>query len=79
MIDLNVFPNPSSASLNVSFNIENNENAQLSIVDMTGKVVYNENVADGRTQINISALNSGVYYLRISSNNFVTAYPFTKN
>lgn len=78
-IELNVFPNPASNNLNISFKNESQNIAQLRVVDMTGKTIYSENVSDGQAQINISNLTPGVYYLRISTNSFVTAYPFTKN
>ncbi|MFY0671902.1 MAG: T9SS type A sorting domain-containing protein [Bacteroidia bacterium] len=80
LIDLKVFPNPTQNVINVSLDANAvGENAIITVVDMTGKVVMSENVSDAFTQLNLASLTNGVYQLRITSNNVVTAYPILKN
>jgi Secretion system C-terminal sorting domain len=59
--NLGVFPNPTASTINVSFNADQ---AQLRLVDMTGRQLLNwDQVANGQ-QIDISSLPAGVYYLQ---------------
>ena len=79
-IDLKVFPNPANDVINVTLDANAlGNNAVITVVDMTGKVVLSENVSDASTQLNIASLKNGVYQLRITSENVVTAYPILKN
>lgn len=59
-----VFPNPN----NGDFTIEINNNADLKITDVLGKVMYEDKIHSGRNQVSISNLISGIYYLLIKSN-----------
>lgn len=69
-----VFPNPANQSATVSFNINETSNVQVSMLDMTGKVVaelFNGNNVSGNQVINIdlSKFNAGLYFVSINSNN----------
>ncbi|RLD74963.1 MAG: hypothetical protein DRJ10_16150, partial [Bacteroidetes bacterium] len=64
----NLYPNPSSAIINIEANfIEAYENAVYSIYSLSGALVTPENPLNGRTTINISELRKGYYILRIKS------------
>ena len=56
---VNVYPNP--AREQVSFNIEND--AQVSVYDMTGRMVSTTDCMAGEAQINVSELVNGVYFV----------------
>ena len=56
---VNVYPNP--AREQVSFNIEND--AQVSVYDMTGRMVSTTDCMAGQAQINVSELVNGVYFV----------------
>ncbi len=58
-----IFPNPTSELLQV-INLE--ENAQLQLYDMQGKLVIELNTNNKKAQINMSDLESGVYTLRVN-------------
>lgn len=62
-----VYPNPSTDFINVSFN--NNEATQIEIYNQLGQVLITENVSQNLKQIDISGLNSGVYFLRATVGN----------
>lgn len=68
--DINIFPNPASDLINVKSSLESNSDLQISIYDITGKVVnLNTNKLSDNVQINISSLVNGTYFVRIQKGN----------
>ncbi len=67
--DLRIYPNPANTQIEVSFNLENANNADLQIMDLTGKVVYSTKIesVDSRfyNQIQVSEFSKGVYFMNI--------------
>ena len=66
---VNLYPNP--AREQVSFMLD--DNAQVSIFDMTGRKVNEMNLAAGQAQLNVSELESGVYFVNVRFANGTTA------
>ena len=66
---VSLYPNP--ASEQVSFVLDND--AQVSVFDMTGRKVSMVNVAAGNAQLNVSELESGVYFVNFRYANGSTA------
>ena len=66
---IGLYPNP--ASEQVSFVLESD--AQVSIFDMTGRMVNEVNMAAGDAQLNVSELEGGVYFVNIRYTNGGTA------
>lgn len=69
-----VYPNPSSDVVNINVAATSDIEGVVRIMDVTGKIVYQENmnVAQGQQatkKIDISVLNSGMYFVTITSNN----------
>ena len=66
---LNVYPNPASDFTTISIEAENQDNANIVIVNSIGEVVYNStnNIDLGVNNININTENfsNGVYFVRI--------------
>jgi hypothetical protein len=62
-----LFPNPVSDQLIVSFEGLNRSNVTLEIIDATGKVIYLEALTDGssRIELNVSGLATGIYVIRL--------------
>lgn len=60
---INLYPNPASSSINVV--VEND--CELQIMDMAGRMVMTVNVVEGENSINVSNLESGVYFVRMNS------------
>ena len=58
---LSVYPNP--ANNMVSFNLVND--AQVSIFDITGRMVSTMNMAAGQGQCQVGNLENGVYFLNV--------------
>lgn len=70
--DLKIYPNPASEILNISADIASIEGAVVSIYDMLGKKVYQNNslfVFDGEASIDVSSFESGVYLVEILKEN----------
>jgi hypothetical protein len=69
-----LYPNPTSSILNIT-NSDNLDIKNISVVDVNGRTVKNQ--AGSLTQINVSDLNAGVYFVTIeaaegkNTNNFI--------
>lgn len=76
---LSVYPNPANNIVNIS----NNENIlinKVSIVDINGRIVKSSIFGGvASTQINISELNSGVYFMNIDTNEGLATKKIMKN
>lgn len=69
--DVNVYPNPFTDITTVSFSEAGNYN--LVVVDLTGKVVLaTVNAGASKVSLNLSALNNGMYILKIVDANGAT-------
>lgn len=61
-------PNPATSVLNI--NVGNNiEQSEVTIITIDGKVIYQENMKDAKTAINISSFARGLYFISINSSN----------
>ncbi|MDP1800105.1 MAG: T9SS type A sorting domain-containing protein [Bacteroidota bacterium] len=67
VIDMVVFPNPASTTLN--FATESKEAKQVLIYDVTGKLVDTQTITDGKLKLNVSAYNNGLYTYSVIGNN----------
>ncbi|NUN99559.1 MAG: T9SS type A sorting domain-containing protein [Saprospiraceae bacterium] len=63
-----VYPNPVSSFLNVYLN-GGFEMEELTLTNITGQQVFHANVAGKRTMIDVNALENGLYFLAVRSNN----------
>lgn len=73
---MNVYPNPFSTWVDLALRSEQNAQAYLSIADMTGRTVFEEqrSLVQGQNIIRINGLQevpAGVYFLRLESGNAV--------
>jgi hypothetical protein len=68
--DLSIFPNPASSEIYINGYFTSNENNQISIVDVTGKVILNRtlNTQIINERIDIQGLSNGLYLIRIENN-----------
>ena len=70
LFEFNYFPNPVSQKLNISFT--QNDLYKISIIDITGRVVYQTNGLFQKTEIDLSAFNQGIYSLKVENKNTST-------
>lgn len=75
---ISVYPNPATSVVNLSSKdgliFEN-----VTIVDVNGRTVKTVAVNQTQSQINVSDLNSGIYFLNIETNEGSTVKKFIKN
>ena len=68
----NVYPNPTSDFAVINFELNKMADVQISITDMTGKVVYSNELSNvsGVKSVSISAenMNNGIYFVNLMSN-----------
>jgi hypothetical protein len=69
---LKVYPNPANAEVMIDFVLQNNEEVQLNIVDITGKVIVTENMGTKATgihseKLNCSYLSNGLYFINLKT------------
>jgi hypothetical protein len=68
---LQVFPNPASDALNLNFNLQQNQNVDIRLVNVTGEAVYTgqlSNVSGTVShRIDVSNLAKGIYILNLTS------------
>ena len=76
--EFSISPNPATSKLNV-YLPQNSKNASISVYDVLGKKVYSKSIdALTSTSIDVSNWNSGVYIIRISSDNTTQTKRFVK-
>jgi hypothetical protein len=68
-IDVNIYPNPSSGEFNLLIASPDGFLFDMSVVDMSGKVVYASNKIGGNTVIPVNfEAAKGFYFIRLSRN-----------
>ncbi|MDA9262206.1 T9SS type A sorting domain-containing protein [bacterium] len=67
---IKIFPNPATDFVNVAI-ASNEVNKKIEIIDLLGKVVYSNSVAEDNTKLRVNTSNflPGVYFVSITSNN----------
>lgn len=60
----NVYPNPASSLVNISSDVDSFD---VSVSDLTGKVVLTKSMSGIENSVDVSSLNSGVYFFTITS------------
>jgi PKD repeat protein len=77
--DFRIYPNPAKGNIYVISNTEINSEIQMAIFDNTGKVLLSESIEEFKKdipcEIDISSLEPGIYFLRLSNKTF---YKITK-
>jgi hypothetical protein len=65
--DFSLYPNPSKDFISLSFN-QGNKDRKAFIFNTNGKLIKAFNIKNKDNKINIEALNSGLYFLKIKDN-----------
>ena len=64
---LRVYPNPSKGNFNIDLG-STVENAQIAVMDINGRIVYENVITTSTTQVDLSNVEKGVYFLQITVN-----------
>ncbi|MFN3918280.1 MAG: T9SS type A sorting domain-containing protein [Flavobacteriales bacterium] len=77
---LRIFPNPSNEVLNIDLGSAIEENVQFYIIDISGKIVYENIIYAGYpiSILDVSRLSEGAYYINFRIGEMSTTKPFIK-
>ncbi|MEO6304492.1 MAG: DUF4465 domain-containing protein [Bacteroidia bacterium] len=67
-VEAQIYPNPFNALLNIHMQL-NAEPASATVTDVTGKIVYSTSISEMNTTLDLSSLQTGIYFLEIASGN----------
>ena len=64
---LNILPNPNDGQFKVHWKIPGQEEAKMTIYDVTGKLIHAMEIGDAQQAINLSPLAHGVYFIKMEA------------
>lgn len=70
-----LYPNPAKGNFNVGFNLSKKESVLVEMLDLSGKVILSKKIPNAFNQVIPfkSPKNQGLYFIRISNENFAQA------
>ena len=82
MVDITVYPNPTRDYVNVQFTMYNVQCSGIEVIDVYGKIITTVDQStvsvQTPTQINVSGLAAGMYFVRVTTDKGVVTKPFVK-
>ncbi|WP_339839868.1 choice-of-anchor L domain-containing protein [uncultured Flavobacterium sp.] len=72
-----IYPNPTNDILNIQ-NKENSVISKVNVIDLLGKTIYTSNYEVSNVTVDLSSLNSGIYFVEIYSNDIKTVQKIIK-
>jgi hypothetical protein len=79
-ISLSVFPNPTSDFLTLKVEDYNNETLSFDLLDEQGKLILSEQITNQETQVAMSTLARGSYFINIvQANKKIQTFKIIKN
>ena len=77
-VHINLYPNPANDVVNVQCTMNNVQVKALEVFDVYGKLINTVDIVENPTQINVSGLASGVYFVRVTTDEGVATKSFVK-
>lgn len=74
--EIKMYPNPTNGVFTLE--LANGLSKAIEVMDVTGRIVLVSNTANDKTDLNLSTLANGVYYVRVASNNSVEVLKIVK-
>ena len=75
---ISLYPNPANDIINVQCTMNNVQVTALEVFDVYGKLINTVNVVENPTQINVSNLSAGMYFVRVTTEEGVATKSFVK-
>ncbi len=69
--DVKIFPNPTKAMINIEFNKTLDQEVGIQIVNIGGVIIKSISTSENKVSFDINDFNSGIYIVKIISNNNV--------
>ncbi|MCP4443162.1 MAG: T9SS type A sorting domain-containing protein [Aureispira sp.] len=79
IIDFEVTPNPAQSIVTVIGDEHELREAKLELMDATGKVIKNVQIQSSRTELDISDLANGIYFIRVEQQKGIGVKKIIKN
>ena len=71
-------PNPANDQLTINFSDTFEDKKYIKIVEVSGKVIFEESVSDMQQILDIHQLPPGLYYIKVTGNNYFQTTSFIK-
>jgi len=68
-VSLRLYPNPAATTFSLNFSVQNEQTAQVSIVDLMGRIVMPAQNVQANQPVDVSRLSNGVYLVNITDGN----------
>lgn len=75
--ELYIYPNPTKDIINIV--LKNNDETQIAIFDYTGKLMYSKVVNKKKVSIDLRSYTSGIYIVKLDTNEKIITKKFIKN
>jgi hypothetical protein len=71
-IEITIFPNPATDLITIQMPADNEKNAVVTVADIQGRIHFQDvfEVRDGMMRIRLNHLDSGIYFLSVSTEDF---------
>jgi hypothetical protein len=73
-----IYPNPLINKLNINFEMNRSENNNIQITNTLGQTIYSKDTLTQKQEIDLSFLESGIYYLRVEGFNVSKVFKIIK-
>jgi predicted methyltransferase len=81
--NLNVYPNPGQGLLNITFDQQENSTLEISISELSGKVIFTKNIVSGNGELSIDlrekGIKDGIYLLELNDGKKISRQKFVVN
>jgi Secretion system C-terminal sorting domain len=81
--NFNLFPNPTSDKVTISFSLEEKSNIKIELIDLFGQQLLNEEIGEMsgfiQRQLQVDKLSCGLYFVKLTVNNKMSFAKFIKN
>lgn len=67
IVNFKMFPNPTSGGLNINLGENESNNFDINITDVSGRNIYNETSYSKELYIDLNNQQSGIYFVKVSS------------
>jgi len=66
--EFSVYPNPTAGMVSLRMNAEIGAAYDLTVLDMLGKVVVRKSISDKQTELDLTGLKKGIYFVKATAN-----------
>ncbi len=73
------YPNPFNTDIVIRLNSNFDTKATATVSDISGKVIFEQELIESQTTLDVNSLQPGIYFLEVVSNNYRAVKKITKN